>query len=171
MRFQYFSSIPMSSLFPTSSSDIQFLLHPPSTPSIPLPLRPGDFDIDGFPDLLLTVTNSSISTSSGGIFGSSRGQGTQVRILENVPCKKGIAGCDARGRGRRGLRVGSGKGWQVLNEIRDVEGASWIDIDDDASSSTIFLPESWLTVHIGLARYPRSSIRRAVRSEGHFHPE
>lgn len=52
-------------------------------------------------------------------------------MVENVPCGKGIAGCDARGHGRRGLRLAGGKGWEVLNEIWDVSGASWIDIDDD----------------------------------------
>jgi integrin alpha FG-GAP repeat containing protein 1 len=119
----------MSSIF-TMSPDDGLLLHPPSKPFIPLPLRPGDFKVDGFPDLLITFSNST-AASGGGIFGGSPRSGNQVRVVENVPCGKGIAGCDARGHGRRGLRLAGGKGWEVLNEIWDVSGASWIDIDDD----------------------------------------
>jgi integrin alpha FG-GAP repeat containing protein 1 len=55
-------------------------------------------------------------------------------VLENVPCKKGVAGCTGGGGGgKRGLRVGRGKGWEVLDEVWDVEGASWLDLDDDVS--------------------------------------
>lgn len=127
---EYFTSIPVSSLL---STDAQLLLYPPATPSIPFPLRPGDFDIDGFTDLLITIANSTAAGPPGGIFGTARSPGTQVRVLENVPCRKGVSGCDERGRGRRGLRVGVGKGWEALDEIWDVTGASWMDIGDDGS--------------------------------------
>ena len=99
----------------------------PSAAYIPLPIRPGDFNLDGFPDLLFTISNDTASPH--GVFGS--GRGSQARILENVPCGRGVAGCTTRS--GRGLKVGSGKGWDVLDSLYDVQGASWIDIDDDVS--------------------------------------
>jgi integrin alpha FG-GAP repeat containing protein 1 len=106
--------------------DPQLLLHVPGEPKIPLPLRPGDFNIDGFPDLLLTIYNST--AAPGGITG--RKAGHQVRVLENVPCANSVSGCEGRKNGR-GFKVGSGAGWEVLNDIWDVSGASWLDVDDD----------------------------------------
>lgn len=52
-------------------------------------------------------------------------------------CAKHVAGCDAAGKGRRGLRASGGRGWEVLDEISDAVGASWIDIDDDVSFSVV----------------------------------
>jgi len=117
-------SIPLSSILPTSG-DPQLLLHVPGEPNIPLPLRPGDFNVDGFPDLLLTIHNS---TAAPGVI--TRKAGHQVRVLENVPCGNGVAGCEGRKSGR-GFKVGGGSGWEVLDDIWDASGASWLDVDDD----------------------------------------
>jgi integrin alpha FG-GAP repeat containing protein 1 len=117
-------SIPLSSILP-SSGDPQLLLHVPGEPNIPLPLRPGDFNVDGFPDLLLTIHSS---TAAPGVI--TRKAGNQVRVLENVPCGTDIAGCEGRKNGR-GFKVGGGNGWEVLDDIWDARGASWLDIDDD----------------------------------------
>jgi len=117
-------SIPLSSVLP-SSGDPQLLLHVPGEPNIPLPLRPGDFNVDGFPDLLLTIHNSTAAPGA-----LTRKAGHQVRVLENVPCGNGVAGCEARKNGR-GLKVGGGSGWEVLDDIWDASGASWLDVDDD----------------------------------------
>lgn len=121
--FQSFTSLPLSSISQTSS----ILLSVPEAPHIPLPLRPGDFQHDGYPDLLLAIVNST--ARSGGVF--SDHQGTQARVLLNVPCSKGVAGCE--GGQKRTFRMARGKGWDVLNGMNDVVGASWIDIDDDVS--------------------------------------
>jgi integrin alpha FG-GAP repeat containing protein 1 len=117
-------SIPLSSILP-SSGDPQLLLHVPGEPNIPLPLRPGDFNVDGFPDLLLTIHNS---TAAPGVI--TRKAGHQVRVLENVPCGNDIAGCEGRNKGR-GFISGGGSGWEVLDDIWDASGASWLDVDDD----------------------------------------
>jgi hypothetical protein len=45
-----------------------------------------------------------------------------------------VAGCEGRKNGR-GFRVGAGVGWEVLDELWDANGASWLDVDDDVSSS------------------------------------
>jgi integrin alpha FG-GAP repeat containing protein 1 len=121
-------SIPFSSIL-SSSSNPELLLHVPGEPDIPLPLRPGDFNVDGFPDLLLTIHNS---TAAPGVI--TRKAGHQVRVLENVPCGSGIAGCEGRKNGH-GFKVGGGSGWEVLDDIWDASGASWLDVDDDVRSS------------------------------------
>nr|XP_031863237.1 uncharacterized protein CI109_001110 [Kwoniella shandongensis]KAA5530309.1 hypothetical protein CI109_001110 [Kwoniella shandongensis] len=129
-----FVSIPLAGLLPVATGSTAGLqLHLPGSPSIPFPLRPGDFDVDGFPDLLIILANSTAAPPAGGVFGASRRAGTQVKILKNVPCGKGVAGCEAGGKGMRGFKVGSGKGWETLDSIWDAEGASWIDLDDDGS--------------------------------------
>jgi len=56
-----------------------------------------------------------------------------VRILENVPCGNGVAGCEGR-KGGRGFKVGTGSGWEILDDFWDVSGASWLDVDDDVST-------------------------------------
>jgi integrin alpha FG-GAP repeat containing protein 1 len=119
-------SVPLSSILP-SLGDPQLLLHVPGDPNIPIPLRPGDFNVDGFPDLLLTIHNS---TAALGVI--TRKAGHQVRVLENVPCGNGIAGCQGQKDGR-GFKAGGGSGWEVLDDIWDVSGASWLDVDDDVS--------------------------------------
>ncbi|WVN88253.1 uncharacterized protein L203_103454 [Cryptococcus depauperatus CBS 7841] len=109
-----FVSIPLASL--TSDSDARILLHVPSTPSIPLPLTPGDFNLDGFPDLLFIISLSGSTT---------------VKVLESVLCTKGVVGCAKNT--KRGWRFGGGNGWRGLNEIRDAVTASWLDFDEDGS--------------------------------------
>ncbi|WVR07022.1 hypothetical protein IAU60_004061 [Kwoniella sp. DSM 27419] len=130
-----FTSIPLTDILP-SSGDVEpgILVHVPHHKHIPLPLRPGDFNVDGFPDLLLVVHNST-AVPANGMFGGDRQAGNQVKVLVNTPCGKGVAGCDVgKGhKGRRGFVLGHGKGWDALGDIWDVEGASWLDIDDDGS--------------------------------------
>lgn len=111
-----FLTVPLEELFP--GQDVQLMASVAGNSHIPLPLRPGDFDVDGFPDLLVTVKTD---------------RGTQVKILKNVPCGKGVAGCAGQPKGARGLVVGQGKGYEALEAITDAEGASWIDLDDDGS--------------------------------------
>jgi integrin alpha FG-GAP repeat containing protein 1 len=125
-------SIPLASILPTSG-DPQLLLHVPGDTNIPLPLRPGDYNVDGFPDLLLTIQNSTAAPGSGII--NSRKTGHQVRILENIPCGKGVPGCEGKKDGRA-FKVGSGIGWEALDDIWDANGASWLDVDDDVGSVT-----------------------------------
>uniref|UniRef100_A0A3B4Y562 Integrin alpha FG-GAP repeat containing 1 n=1 Tax=Seriola lalandi dorsalis TaxID=1841481 RepID=A0A3B4Y562_SERLL len=55
----------------------------PGTPSQPLALHLGDYNLDGFPDALVVLRNSS-------------GSGQQAFLLENVPCNN--ASCHSVGR-------------------------------------------------------------------------
>lgn len=113
-----FVSIPLEELFPKQKVQLLLSVPGPQNGHIPLPLRPGDFDVDGFPGLLATVKTE---------------KGTQIKILKNVPCGKGVAGCQGQPKGSRGLIVAEGKGYEALEAITDAEGASWIDLDDDGS--------------------------------------
>lgn len=99
------------------------MLTVPGHSDIPLPLRPGDFDVDGFPDLLITVSN-----------GDKTNPRSMIKVLRNVPCSKGVPGCGKEwGKNARGFVVAGGKGWEALEQIEDAVGASWIDLDDDVS--------------------------------------
>jgi integrin alpha FG-GAP repeat containing protein 1 len=92
-----------------------------------LAIRPGDYNVDGFPDLLLVIGNDTANTGHS-VFG---GKSTQARVLRNVACHKGVSGCS--GKQDRGLQVETGHGWEALDRVTDVTGASWLDIDDDVS--------------------------------------
>ncbi|WWC61849.1 uncharacterized protein I303_104434 [Kwoniella dejecticola CBS 10117] len=127
----HLTSIPFSTLL-ADKTDTEttggILLHPPNQPDIPLPIRVGDYNVDGFPDLLLTVHTNT----KGGVLGTK--EINQVKVLVNVPCSKNVPGCEGRSmRGKRGFKVRSGKAWDALDGITDAEGASWMDIDDDGS--------------------------------------
>ncbi|OCF36855.1 hypothetical protein I316_01452 [Kwoniella heveanensis BCC8398] len=133
-----FSSIQLTALLPSEleTEDVSLLLHVPHNKHIPLPLRAGDFNVDGFPDLLLVVHNATAVPPSGGVFGNERRPGNQLKVLVNSPCSgKGVVGCDkgSSGKGKRGFKVGKGQGWDAMEELWDAEGASWMDIDDDGS--------------------------------------
>lgn len=112
---QWFTSIPVAELF---GPKMDILLNVDQ--NVPLPIRPGDFNVDGYPDLLLTVTDGKTST---------------VKVLLNVPCSAGVAGCSNKhaASGGRGFVVAAGKGWEALEAITDAVGASWVDIGDDVS--------------------------------------
>ncbi|KAJ3042449.1 hypothetical protein HDV00_007219 [Rhizophlyctis rosea] len=95
-----------------SSSDSLRLTHP-QFKDTPIPLRVGDFNNDGYPDLL-------VATTKGG-----------VRLLKSVPCSAGLCGDAAVGAGRRGLEdvvVGT-------EGMRGVEGTglggAFMDLDED----------------------------------------
>jgi integrin alpha FG-GAP repeat containing protein 1 len=119
----------MSSIF---GKDVSLLLHPPSQPLITLPLRLGDYNVDGYPDLLIVAVDPSTKPANS-LFASK--EGTEARILRNIPCSRGLPGCD-EGQGRTFV-VGTGLGWAALDTIWDVTGASWIDIGDNVSPSAV----------------------------------
>lgn len=88
-------------------------------PPLPLPVKLGDANHDGFPDLMAIVT-------SGISYNSDR---TPI-MAYSVPCGKGVAGCDVDGNGRRGWEVLK-KGGEVLNAIKDATSVAFLDMDED----------------------------------------
>ncbi|GJN88667.1 hypothetical protein Rhopal_001633-T1 [Rhodotorula paludigena] len=110
------TTIPFSSLLPShtlSLSSSSFRGAYPTPPQI------GDFNIDGFPDLLV------VAASRGG-------RDRQAFVLESRPCEKGSCTADEIREGRRAFRV-LGEGTDALSAIKDVESAHWFDMDDDGS--------------------------------------
>jgi len=95
-------------------SDVTF------TPPIPLGLKPGDADLDGFPDLLAVVVDG-------------HGDSYTPRLLWNIECSRGVPGCDTEGKGRRGFKVASGNAIELLEGMTDVRGVGWVDLDEDVS--------------------------------------
>ncbi|TCD70604.1 hypothetical protein EIP91_002634 [Steccherinum ochraceum] len=115
-----FVRIPISDIFPHSEGDapLHLLVHDKTyDPIIPLPVRLGDANQDGFPDLLAIVSSGHVRTP---------------QLAYSVPCGKGIAGCDSNGRGRRGFQALS-KGGEALASITDAKSVAFIDMDDDGT--------------------------------------
>ncbi|KAH8114092.1 hypothetical protein DFH11DRAFT_1595734 [Phellopilus nigrolimitatus] len=121
-----FVRIPLTDIFPSSSllvSDTR------SSPSVPLPIRLGDANLDGFPDLLLITA----AVPSGGSFlriGETSNRTPQLVL--SVPCAKGIPGCGKKGNGRVGWKPVK-KDAEALSSIVDASGVAFLDIDEDGT--------------------------------------
>lgn len=116
--------IPFSSLVNSPSSSL-LVLDTTFSPSLPLPVRLGDTNLDGFPDLLVIAATADRHTP---------------KLLISEPCTKGLAGCDANGQGRRGFRLLQ-KGAETLEAVYDARGVTYIDMDEDVRpfSNIVFL--------------------------------
>ena len=82
------------------------------SPAQPILPRPGDANLDGFPDLLLIIDG-------------------HVRLLLSVPCKRSVPGCSVAG-ARRGWRE-MRKGVDALSSITDARVAMFVDLDEDGT--------------------------------------
>ncbi|KAG1748835.1 uncharacterized protein EDB91DRAFT_1111126 [Suillus paluster] len=111
--------IPLSDLLPSSSSSSLLVLDTTYSPSIPLPIKLGDANLDGFPDLLLIVSNPSDLSHT-------------PKLLLSEPCAKGLGGCDKKGEGRRGFHLVT-KGAETLEAVKDARGAAFLDMDEDGT--------------------------------------
>ena len=85
------------------------------SPPLPLPVRLGDTNLDGFPDLSAIAATADRHTP---------------KLLISEPCTKGLAGCDISGQGRRGFRLLQ-KGAESLEAMYDARGVTFIDMDED----------------------------------------
>ena len=117
--FSSFSSTTTPSTSQTTTSLL--VLDTSITPAVPVPLKIGDIDQDGFPDILAIVSSGTSSHSS-----------RTPRLLTSVPCARGLPGCDANGRGHRGWKVLE-KGGEVLGRVGDARGVAFLDTDEDVS--------------------------------------
>ncbi|SPO21234.1 uncharacterized protein UTRI_00711 [Ustilago trichophora] len=108
----------------------------PSFLTLPNSLHLGDYNKDGYPDLVLVTIPDR--TAAGGR-NNPRGNGeTRVHILRNLECRKVPAsekadlGCSTdRPEGRTFIKVTAGA--NSIESLRDVRSASWLDIDEDGS--------------------------------------
>ncbi|KDQ59682.1 hypothetical protein JAAARDRAFT_33256 [Jaapia argillacea MUCL 33604] len=109
-----FVRFPITDLFPSSSLLVRDTTH---NPPLPLPLKFGDVDLDGFPDLVPIISS---------------GQDFTPKLVSSVPCAVGVVGCGKDGKGKRGWKVVR-KGVDTLNNIRDARGVTFLDMDEDGT--------------------------------------
>lgn len=113
--FQLLVRFPLSALFPDSPSLLA--LDTTYTPPIPLSLKLGDANLDGFPDILL-ITGS--------------GKDRVPRLVFSKSCTAGIVGCSANGSGRRGWEPAK-SGADPLSTIKDARSVAFLDVDEDVN--------------------------------------
>ena len=109
----------MTSIVPSAS---RLVLSDPSFRGIlPNPIRIGDFNKDGYPDLLV-VSSASSSAHQG-----------SVSLLQSVECSKRTCSKAAYEAGRRTFEKVDGRKAEALNKFNDVKSAHFVDIDEDGS--------------------------------------
>ena len=84
-------------------------------PPLPIALKLGDVNLDGFPDLLaITVT----------------GRDQTPHLIYSVPCETNLVGCAKDGSGRRGWKLAT-KGVKTLEDVKDARSVTFLDMDED----------------------------------------
>lgn len=139
--------IPLTDIFPPSRDEPVapglLVMDTTQSPPVPISIKLGDVNQDGFPDFLAIVV---------------RGGGSQRRHTPNlvlsVPCAKGVAGCSVNGNGRRGWQVVK-KDADPLLAVEDARSVAFLDMDEDVSisrrSSVNVMPNQYLRLgHAGL---------------------
>ncbi|KAI5117253.1 hypothetical protein M0805_006416 [Coniferiporia weirii] len=113
-----FARFPLTDLFPGKSL---LVLDTRSSPPIPLSIRLGDANLDGFPDLLFVTAAST-----------GRASDRTPRLVLSMPCAKGVAGCGVNGLSRVGWKPVK-KDADALSAIVDASGVAFLDIDEDGT--------------------------------------
>ncbi|KAF5324887.1 hypothetical protein D9611_004159 [Ephemerocybe angulata] len=111
----YFVRFPVSSFLPKDASLL--VLDTSHSPPLPIPLKLGDANLDGFPDILLISATGKVRTP---------------KLLWSVPCASGVPGCAADGSGTRGWKVAT-KDVETLDAITDARSVSFLDMDEDGT--------------------------------------
>ncbi|KAL1702182.1 hypothetical protein EV121DRAFT_262329 [Schizophyllum commune] len=109
-----FVRFPFTDLFSTRALVVKDATY---DPAVPLSLKMGDFNLDGFPDMLLIAAESMTLTPF---------------LIQSVPCDKGVAGCEKDGSGRRGWQVVK-KDVDDLKAVKDARSVSFVDMDEDGT--------------------------------------
>ncbi|KAF8894778.1 hypothetical protein BD779DRAFT_1609403 [Infundibulicybe gibba] len=108
-------TLPLSAFFPDVTSPSLLVFDTTYNPPLPVPLKLGDANLDGFPDFILILV--------------SRGDHIP-KLVFSVPCGSGDSvGCVP---GRRAWRVAR-KGAELLDSIKDARGVSFLDMDEDGT--------------------------------------
>lgn len=146
--------VPLSPVISTQKKSGLLMYDTSFSPPIPLPLRLGDADLDGFPDILLIATGEP----HGGILGIGQKEDHTPKLLLSVPCAPGLPGCAAKGKGgnKRSFHVSSGS--EVLDSITDASGVSFFDLDEDVRE------------YLASSRQRNSSLIHILGYIGHFDP-
>jgi integrin alpha FG-GAP repeat containing protein 1 len=92
-------------------------------PSLPVSIKLGDANLDGFPDFLI-ITGS--------------GKDNIPSLVYSVPCAVGVVGCGKDGSGKRGWEVAT-QGVESLQAVTDARSLSFLDMDEDVSFDLLLL--------------------------------
>jgi len=132
-HLQAFVRVSIKDLVPTSDGTTPQLLVLDTTydPPLPVPLKIGDLNLDGFVDIVPIVATPSADDRSK--------LARTPKILGSVVCSKGVAGCGPGGKGRRGWSM-VGRDNNVLEEFQDVRGVVLVDTDEDVGFAPLYSP-------------------------------
>ena len=126
-QLQAFVRIPLSDIFPPTSDSPTapglLVLDTTQNPPVPVPIKLGDVNQDGFPDFLAVVVTGT----------GKRRQRTPQLVL-SVPCAKNVAGCNGDDSGKRGWHTVK-KDVDPLHAIQDARSVAFLDMDEDVCSS------------------------------------
>ncbi|KAJ2926340.1 hypothetical protein H1R20_g10751, partial [Candolleomyces eurysporus] len=115
------SDNPLFVRFPVSkalSEDSSLLvLDTTHSPPLPIPLKIGDANLDGFPDILLIAASGKTRTP---------------KLLWSAPCASDVPGCGADGSGHRGWKLAT-KDVDSLETVTDARSVSFVDLDEDGT--------------------------------------
>ncbi|CEH13719.1 Predicted membrane protein [Ceraceosorus bombacis] len=113
------TTLPLTAIVPEAFLALDNTL---ASPAVPLALSIGDFNKDGFPDLVIVTLPDH-----------NRPDHTRVRLLKNVACSSGKSGCPPEGwEASRTFEVVT-IGAEVLETLDDVRSATFLDIDEDGT--------------------------------------
>lgn len=144
---QDLTTIPISALIPSASLVTESTAF---SGSFPTPPSIGDFNIDGYPDLLIITSHAGARS---------------VNLLESRPCDKVSCTPGEMQKGRRAFRVVF-DGAEALTRIKDAESAHWVDMDDDVRAIlSCFAQNEADDVVAGIARYHGAEERQLGSSE------
>ncbi|CAH7682403.1 hypothetical protein PPACK8108_LOCUS15314 [Phakopsora pachyrhizi] len=116
-----FTSLPIKNLFPDFT--IMTELSPTDFRGrSPISLQAGDYNMDGFPDLLVIIEP----------IGSRRGSHGAPRLLESVQCDEKHC-TESQTSAKRRTFVPLSQGAEILNSINDAKGAFFMDIGEDGT--------------------------------------
>ncbi|KAF8352219.1 hypothetical protein F5887DRAFT_874393 [Amanita rubescens] len=110
-----FIRFPIKSLFSKPRSLLVY--DTSSQPPVPLPLKLGDANLDGFPDILMITVS---------------GRERIPALLFSTPCSPGVAGCSSADSEKHGWTVAKNNA-RVLSDIKDARSVSFLDVDEDGS--------------------------------------
>ncbi|KAH7914077.1 hypothetical protein BJ138DRAFT_1144581 [Hygrophoropsis aurantiaca] len=111
-----FVQVPLSSILGSPSSSL-LVQDTTFSPPIPLPIKLGDANLDGFPDLLFITDTNGMRTP---------------KLVFSVPCGKGVPGCGKNGEGKRGWSILT-KSAESLENVKDARGAAFLDMAEDGT--------------------------------------
>eukprot|EP00009_Paramoeba_aestuarina_P017504 CAMPEP_0201531390 /NCGR_PEP_ID=MMETSP0161_2-20130828/47485_1 /ASSEMBLY_ACC=CAM_ASM_000251 /TAXON_ID=180227 /ORGANISM="Neoparamoeba aestuarina, Strain SoJaBio B1-5/56/2" /LENGTH=178 /DNA_ID=CAMNT_0047934281 /DNA_START=65 /DNA_END=598 /DNA_ORIENTATION=+ len=112
----------------------------------PLSLRSGDYNLDGYPDLLIPMvkgpeTSSSPNATEDSVIQGKREGDRVMTLWQNIPCTVVLCGRSATMKGRRTFRQVIGKEVAGLHSVSDPILGTFFDVDETGSPDLLVLSD------------------------------